>query len=70
MILEAVWFKDGKEIEWVDPVMNIMPNDDIQNISDIKVYNGHYWYSSEDCQEEPDDFVIRIKTKPLSDYCN
>ncbi len=70
MILEAVWFKNGKEIEWVDPVMNIMPNDDIQNISDIKVYNGYYWYSSEDCQEEPDDFVIRIKTKPLSDYCN
>lgn len=70
MILEAVWFKNGKEIEWVDPVMNIMPNDDIQNISDIKVYNGYYWYSSEDLDEIPDDFVIRLKTKPLSDYCN
>lgn len=70
MILEAVWFKNGKEIDWVDPVMNIMPNDDIQSISDIKVYNGYHWYSSEDCREEPDDFVIRLKTKPLSDYCN
>lgn len=70
MTLEAVWFKNGKEIDWVDPVMDIMPNDDIQDIGDIKVYNGYHWYSSEDCQEVPDDFVIRLKTKPLSDYCN
>ena len=34
MILEAVWFKDGKEIEWVDPVMNIMPNDEIQFLTE------------------------------------
>ena len=70
MILEAVWFKNGKEIDWVDPIMNIMPNDNIQSINDIKVYNGYAWYSAEDCNEVPDDFVIRLKTKPLTDYCN
>lgn len=70
MILEAVWFKDGKEIDWVDPVVDIICDDKMQNISDIEIYNGHGWYSSADCDTEPDDFVIRIKRKTTSDYCN
>lgn len=70
MILEAVWFKNGKEIDWVDPVQEVFVSDDTDTLSRIKVHNGYAWYSAEDCLEEPDDFVIRVKTKPLSDYCN
>ena len=61
MILEAIWFKNGKEIYWVAPVENIRYDQYIDSISNIEVYNGSYWYSAEDCQELPDDFVIRIK---------
>ena len=60
MMLKAVWFKDGKEIAWCDPVLDIMC-EERQNISEIEVYNGHSWYSSKDlCDEIPDDFVIRV----------
>ena len=61
MILEAVWFKNGKEIYWVDPVWEVSVNDDTNTLLPIKVFNGYYWYSAEDCNEIPDDFVIRIK---------
>lgn len=61
MLLEAVWFKDGKEVEWVDPVLNIVCEDDMDDISEIEVYNGSAWYSSEDIEGGADDFVIRIK---------
>jgi hypothetical protein len=70
MILEAVWFKNGKEIDWVDPVENVRYDQYVDDIFNIEVYNGHAWYSAEDCNEVPDDFVISIKRKPLSDYCN
>ena len=57
MALEAVWFKNGKEIYWVDPVL------DTRTIGDdtlsTEVYNGYHWYSSADCWEVPDDFIIR-----------
>ena len=61
MILEAVWFKNGKEIGWVDHVKDIRYDQHIDNISNIEVYNGCAWYSAEDYEEVPDDFVIRIK---------
>ena len=61
MILEAVWFKDGKEIEWVDPVWEVCVEDDTDSLLPIKVFNGYYWYSAADCDEVPDDFIIRIK---------
>lgn len=70
MILEAVWFKNGKEIDWVDPVERLRYDQYVNDISNIEVFNGYAWYSAEDCNEVPDDFVIRIKRKPLSDYCN
>ena len=70
MILEAVWFKNGKEIDWVDPVESVRYDQCVDNIFNIEVYNGYAWYSASDCNEVPDDFVIRIKRKPLSDYCN
>lgn len=61
MILEAVWFKKGKEVYWVDPVLNIVCSDDMEKISDIEVYNGYNWYSSEDIDSEVDNFIIRVK---------
>jgi len=57
MMLEAVWFKNGKEIYQVEPVMNVLCDDDMKNITDIEIYNGYDWYSCEDA----DDFVIRVK---------
>ena len=61
MILEAVWFKNGKEIYWVDPVWDVENIDDAGTLDTIRVFNGYYWYSAKDCFEEPDDFIIRIK---------
>ena len=61
MILEAVWFKDGKELLQVDPVLEVYVEDDTDTTYPIKVFNGHYWYDAADCDETPDDFVIRFK---------
>ena len=60
MKLEAVWFKNGKEIYRVCPVMNIVCDDDMNSIASIEVESGYQWYSSVDIGEEADDFVIRI----------
>ena len=61
MKLEAVWFKNGKEVYWVDPVMNIVCDDNMKDISEIEVDNGSRWYTYEDVDIDADDFVIRIK---------
>ena len=61
MVLEAVWFKDGKETFSVNPVVNIVCDEYMKNISDIEVNNGYDWYSSEHIYEGADDFIIRIK---------
>ena len=37
MMLEAVWFKDGKEVYKVSPVMNIVCDENIKNITDIEI---------------------------------
>lgn len=57
MILEAVWFKNGKEVLKVSPVMNIVCYDDMKSISEIEIENGDDWQSYEDA----DNFIIRIK---------
>lgn len=62
MLLEAVWFKDGKEVAWVDPVWRLKNVDNASTMDSIMVNNGYFWYSWKDVtEEEPDDFVIRIK---------
>ena len=61
MMLEAVWFKDGKEVFWVSPVVNIVCFDDMNDISIIEINNGHCWYTYDDIKCEADDFVIRAK---------
>jgi hypothetical protein len=61
MMLEAVWFKDGKEVFKVNPVMNIVCDDDMDDIKEIEIENGYYWYTYDDFDGEADDFVIRIK---------
>lgn len=64
MILEAVWFKDGKEVACVSPVQDIICYDEIHNISDIEVYNGSYWYTNKDFDEnDVDSFIIRLVNK-------
>lgn len=65
MLLEAVWFKNGKEIAWVDPVWEVDNLDDSgSDIDTIRVHNGHYWYRYSDITDEvPDDFMVRIKRK-------
>ena len=55
---EAVWFKNGKEVQWVDPVITVEYNEDITK---IRVFNGWFWYDASDCDETPDDFVVREK---------
>ena len=62
MILEAVWFKNGKEIAWVDPVWEVENLDDGITLGTIRVHNGRHWYRYSDLTDiEPDDFVVRIK---------
>lgn len=56
MFLEAVWFKDGKEIHRVAPVMNIVCDEDMENIKDIEIENDFDWYY----YDGADDFVIRL----------
>lgn len=61
MMLEAVWFKNGKEVYKVSPVMNIVCDDDMESIAEIEIEDADRWHEYEDLHEEADDFVIRIK---------
>ena len=61
MFLEAVWLKNGKEVAWVDPVLDLICDDNITDIASIEVYNGYGWYTCKDFNETPDNFIIRIK---------
>lgn len=61
MKLEAVWLKNGKEVFRVSPVLNIVCDDSIHNISDIEVYDGVEWHSRIDCDGDDGNFKIEIK---------
>lgn len=61
MMLEAVWFKDGKEVYKVSPVMNIVTYDDMEDVSWIEVEDGNRWHDYKDFGKDVDNFVIRIK---------
>lgn len=61
MMLEAVWFKDGKEVYKVSPVMNIVCDDDMEDVNEIEIEDGYVWHSCLENSFEADDFVIRIK---------
>lgn len=61
MMLEAVWFKNGKEVYKVSPVMCIVCDDDMDGISDIEIEDRNKWHEYRDFKGEADDFVIRIK---------
>lgn len=61
MMLEAVWFKNGKEIYKVSPVMHVVCDDDMNGIEDIEIDDGSKWHEYTDFKGEADDFVIRIK---------
>ncbi len=62
MMLEAVWFKDGKEIYKVSPVMNVVCYEDMKHINEIEVENGEQWHSCKENDFDADNFIIRIKT--------
>lgn len=57
MVLEAVWFKEGKEIYKVSPVMCTVSYENMKDISEIEIEDENDWHYREDA----DDFVIRIK---------
>lgn len=61
MMLEAVWFKDGKEVFYVAPVMNIVCFDNMDDISEIEINDRHNWYTYDDIKGGADNFVIRVK---------
>lgn len=61
MMLEAVWFRDGKEIYKVSPVMNIVCDDDMDNVAYIEIEDGNKWHEYSDFDGDADDFMIRIK---------
>ncbi len=61
MMLEAVWFKNGKEVYKVSPVMNIVCDDDMRSVNEIEIGDGNQWYSCEENQFDADDFMIRVK---------
>lgn len=62
-MLEAVWFKDGKEVFVVSPVMNIVCWDDMEDVTRIEIEDGYRWYTYDDFDGEADDFVIRFKKR-------
>lgn len=61
MMLEAVWLKNGKEVYKVSPVMNIVCENDMEDITEIEIEDGRYWHTYEDFNGDADDFVIRVK---------
>ncbi len=61
MMLEAVWFKNGKEVYKVSPVMNIVCEDDMKSVADIEVEDMNGWHEYTDFKGDADDFVIRVK---------
>lgn len=61
MMLEAVWFKNGKEVYKVSPVMNIVCDDDMDGIEYIEIEDGYRWHEYSDINGDADDFVIRVK---------
>jgi hypothetical protein len=65
-MLEAVWFKDGKEVFVVSPVMNIVCWDDMEDVTRIEIEDGYHWYTYDDFEGEADDFVIRFKKKEMN----
>ena len=60
MELEAVWLKDEIELYCVNPVVELIAGDGVE---DIVVNNGYAWYSSADCLafcgEKPNGFMVR-----------
>lgn len=62
MMLEAVWFKNGREIYKVSPVMNIVCEDDMESVNEIEIEDEcRRWHERRDFNEDADDFMIRVK---------
>lgn len=61
MMLEAVWLKNGQEVYKVSPVMNIVCDDDMEDITEIEIEDGYKWHEYKDFEGDADDFIVRIK---------
>lgn len=61
MMLEAVWLKNGKEVYKVSPVMNIVCDDNMKNITEIEVESDYKWHSCKNILGGADDFIVRVK---------
>jgi len=61
MMLEAVWFKNGKEVYKVSPVENIVCYKNMEDISWIEIDDGDKWHDYRDFGKDVDDFAIRVK---------
>lgn len=63
MELEAVWLKDGREIQCVCPVLELTANG--EGVEGIVVYNGYSWYDYKDvcniADEIPNGFLVRAR---------
>ena len=44
-MIEAVWTKNNKEVDWVDRVVTIIEDSDPLK---VRVYNGSHWYQAGD----------------------
>ena len=61
MRLEAIWLNKGKEVCRVSPVMNIVCDDFMTELSEIEINDGNDWHSCESLGKIADDLVIRLK---------
>lgn len=61
MMLEAVWLKNGKEVYKVSPVMCVVCDSNMRDISYIEIEDEHRWHEYNDFDGDADDFVIRVK---------
>ena len=61
-MLQAIWLKDEEELYLVEPVIEIKANEDLRSIS---VYNGYFWYTTDDCEawtgQYPNRFIVKLK---------
>ena len=58
-ILEAIWFNNGEEVAWVDPVIRV---DVGEGPLDVVVFNGCDYYLRGDgyVPKDVDDFIVRV----------
>lgn len=62
VILEAVWYLNGKQVYKVSPIKNLLCDTEMEDVNEIEVFDGVDWHSCSENDFEADDFEIRIKS--------